>query len=82
MNGSTGLLHPAGKEGVTPLARNIVKLATHVERRLTMGKRGYERVKEIFLEWHMANRIALVLKEVLQKVKNHRKLQILKREDI
>ncbi|KAM7529675.1 hypothetical protein LguiB_033085 [Lonicera macranthoides] len=75
VNGSTGLLHLAGREGVKPLAQNIVKLATHVERRLTMGKRGYERVKEIFLEQHMANRIALVLKEVLQKVKNHRKLQ-------
>ncbi|KAK3025001.1 hypothetical protein RJ639_044610, partial [Escallonia herrerae] len=65
VNGSTGLLHLAGKEGVAPLAKNIVKLATHVERRLTMGKRGYERVKEIFLERHMAHRIAAVLKDVL-----------------
>ncbi|XP_058091946.1 uncharacterized protein LOC131237908 [Magnolia sinica] len=69
INGSTGLLHPAGKEGVTPLAENIVKLATHVERRLTMGRKGYERVKERFLEQHMASRIARVLKEVLQKGK-------------
>ncbi|KAK3026538.1 hypothetical protein RJ639_041835 [Escallonia herrerae] len=44
VNGSTGFLHLAGKEGVAPLAKNIVKLATHVERRLTMGKRGYEKV--------------------------------------
>lgn len=73
VNGSTGLLHPIGKEGVSPLARNIVKLATHVERRLTMGKRGYERVKDIFLEVHMAHRIAAVLKEVLNKVKKHPK---------
>ncbi|GMY28355.1 n-acetyl-alpha-d-glucosaminyl l-malate synthase [Fagus crenata] len=71
VNGTTGLLHPAGKEGVTPLANNIVKLATHVERRLTMGKKGYERVKERFLEHHMSHRIALVLKEVLQKAKSH-----------
>ncbi|XAR73828.1 Phosphatidylinositol alpha-mannosyltransferase [Bertholletia excelsa] len=71
VNGSTGLLHPVGKEGVIPLAKNIVKLATHVERRLTMGKRGYERVKQMFLERHMAQRIAVVLKEVLQKTKNH-----------
>ncbi|KAK2990433.1 hypothetical protein RJ640_011181 [Escallonia rubra] len=71
VNGSTGLLHLAGKEGVAPLAKNIVKLATHVERRLTMGKRGYERVKEIFLERHMAHRIAAVLKDVLQKAKNN-----------
>ncbi|KAI5319656.1 PREDICTED: glycosyl transferase [Prunus dulcis] len=71
VNGTTGLLHPVGKEGITPLAKNIVKLATHVERRLTMGKRGYERVKERFLEHHMANRIAAVLKEVLHKSKSH-----------
>ncbi|CAL5371239.1 unnamed protein product [Camellia sinensis] len=72
VNESTGLLHPVGKEGVTPLAKNIVKLATHVERRLTMGKRGYERVKEMFLERQMAHRIAAVLKEVLQKANNHK----------
>ncbi|KAF4383287.1 hypothetical protein F8388_009318 [Cannabis sativa] len=71
VNGTTGLLHPAGKEGVTPLAKNIVKLATHVERRLTMGKRGYEKVKERFLEHHMADRIATVLKEVLRRSKSH-----------
>lgn len=71
VNGTTSFLHPVGKEGVTPLANNIVKLATHVERRLTMGKKGYERVKEMFLEHHMSHRIALVLKEVLQKAKSH-----------
>ncbi|KAH9623989.1 hypothetical protein KSS87_010107 [Heliosperma pusillum] len=71
VNETTGLLHPVGKDGVTPLARNIVKLATHVERRLTMGKKGYGRVKERFLEYHMAERIAFVLKEVLKKAKNH-----------
>ncbi|KAL2892744.1 N-acetyl-alpha-D-glucosaminyl L-malate synthase [Bienertia sinuspersici] len=71
VNETTGLLHPAGKDGVTPLARNMVKLATHVERRLTMGWKGYERVKERFLEHHMAERIAYVLKEVLRKAKNH-----------
>ncbi|GMI91286.1 hypothetical protein like AT1G75420 [Hibiscus trionum] len=71
VNGTTGLLHPAGKEGVMPLANNIVKLATNVEKRLTMGKKGYERVKERFLEHHMSERIAKVLKEVLQKAKRH-----------
>lgn len=70
-NGTTGLLHPAGKEGVTPLANNIVKLATHVEKRLTMGKKGYERVKDKFLEHHMSERIAYVLKEVLRKANSH-----------
>lgn len=67
VNGSTGLLHPVGKGGVTPLANNIVKLATHVEKRLTMGKKGYERVKERFMEKHMSDRIALVLKDVLAR---------------
>ncbi|KAH7567221.1 hypothetical protein JRO89_XS07G0034000 [Xanthoceras sorbifolium] len=71
VNGTTGILHPAGKEGVTPLANNMVKLATHVERRLTMGKKGYERVKERFLEHHMSERIAFVLKQVLQHAKTH-----------
>ncbi|OWM75032.1 hypothetical protein CDL15_Pgr021383 [Punica granatum] len=70
VNGSTGLLHPAGKEGVTPLASNIVKLATDVEKRSEMGRKGYERVKERFLEDHMSQRIALVLKEVLEKAKS------------
>ncbi|ONK81240.1 uncharacterized protein A4U43_C01F26880 [Asparagus officinalis] len=69
VDGTTGLLHPAGKEGVTLLAKNIVKLATHVEQRQTMGRKGYERVKERFMEHHMAERIALVLKEVIQKSK-------------
>ncbi|KAI8032904.1 N-acetyl-alpha-D-glucosaminyl L-malate synthase [Camellia lanceoleosa] len=66
VNERTGLLHPVGKAGVTPLAKNIAKLAIHVERRLTMGRRGHGRVKEMFLERHMAHRIAAVLKEVLQ----------------
>ncbi|KAK4368082.1 hypothetical protein RND71_011874 [Anisodus tanguticus] len=69
LNGTTGLLHPAGKEGIMPLAKNIVKLATHVERRLTMGKKGYERVKDRFLEHHMEERIAAVLQDVFQKAK-------------
>ncbi|XP_027353847.1 uncharacterized protein LOC113864397 isoform X2 [Abrus precatorius] len=69
VNETTGLLHPVGKEGVTPLANNIVKLATHVEKRLTMGKKGYETVKERFMEHHMSHRIALVLKEVLRKAR-------------
>ncbi|KAL5557378.1 hypothetical protein UlMin_039614 [Ulmus minor] len=71
VNGTTGLLHPIAKDGVIPLAKNIVKLTTHVERRLTMGKRGYKRVKEMFLEYHMADRIARVLKEVLHRSKSH-----------
>lgn len=71
VNGSTGLLHPVGKVGIIPLSKNIVKLATHVERRLTMGRKGYERVKERFLEQHMASRIARVLKEVLDYSKHH-----------
>ncbi|KAL6504422.1 hypothetical protein OROGR_026345 [Orobanche gracilis] len=69
VNGTTGLLHPAGKEGVTPLAENMVRLATNIELRMTMGMKGYARVKEMFLEHHMTNRISLVLKEVLQNAR-------------
>lgn len=71
VNGTTGLLHSVGKMGVTPLAKNMVKLASHVEQRLTMGRRGYERVKDMFLEAHMAHRISTVLKDVLRKSKIH-----------
>ncbi|XP_010060989.2 uncharacterized protein LOC104448789 [Eucalyptus grandis] len=72
VHGSTGWLHPAGKEGVIPLAENIIKLATQKETRLTMGKKGYERMKEQFLEHHMAQRIALVLEEVLQNARRQK----------
>ncbi|XP_027148996.1 uncharacterized protein LOC113749446 [Coffea eugenioides] len=71
LNGTTGWLHPAGKEGVTALAENIIKLSTDVNMRLRMGKKGYERVKEIFLEHHMSHRISVVLKDVLRKAKNN-----------
>ncbi|CAM8907795.1 hypothetical protein QQ045_010330 [Rhodiola kirilowii] len=70
VNGLTGLLHPVGKSGLTPLAKNMIKLATHVEQRLTMGRRGYERVKEMFLEVHMAQRISTVFMDILQKSKS------------
>ncbi|KAK6118887.1 hypothetical protein DH2020_047369 [Rehmannia glutinosa] len=69
VNGTTGWLHPPGKEGVTPLAENIIRLATDIKTRRTMGRKGYSRVKEMFLEHHMSRRISLVLKEVLQKAK-------------
>ncbi|XP_051224308.1 uncharacterized protein [Lolium perenne] len=71
LDGSTGLLHPAGKEGVMPLAKNIVRLASNVEQRVSMGNRGYARVKERFMEYHMADRIAKVLKEVLRRSQQH-----------
>ncbi|XP_073020543.1 uncharacterized protein [Primulina eburnea] len=67
VNGTTGWLHQTGKDGVAPLVANIVQLATHLETRTTMGKKGHARVKEMFLEHHMSYRISLVLKEVLRK---------------
>lgn len=70
INGTTGWLHPAGKEGVTPLAENIMRLAKDAEMRLAMGKKGYDRVKETFLEKHMSQKIAFVLKDVLRKSNN------------
>ncbi|KAB2628165.1 hypothetical protein D8674_032960 [Pyrus ussuriensis x Pyrus communis] len=54
--------------GGTSLTNNIVKLATHVERRCWKTRK---RVKERFLEPHMAQRIASVLRELLQKAKSH-----------
>ncbi|KAK8946163.1 hypothetical protein KSP40_PGU000389 [Platanthera guangdongensis] len=64
-DGVTGLLHPVGKEkGVMTLAENIVILATQADRRLAMGKEGYRKVKEKFMEHHMAERIASVLKQL------------------
>ncbi|GFP98876.1 lipopolysaccharide core biosynthesis mannosyltransferase lpsb [Phtheirospermum japonicum] len=45
VNGTTGWLHPAGKEGITHLAENIVRLATNVEMRMSMGMKCYGRVK-------------------------------------
>jgi glycosyltransferase involved in cell wall biosynthesis len=71
VDGSTGLLHPAGKEGVAPLAKNMVRLASHEEDRVSMGRKGYGRVKEMFMEHHMAGRIAAVLQEVLKKSREH-----------
>ncbi|XP_047329340.1 uncharacterized protein LOC124932716 [Impatiens glandulifera] len=67
INGKTGMLHPVGKDGVYPLAENIVELATIVEKRLKMGEMGYDLVKEVFTEHHMSERIASVLKDVLHK---------------
>lgn len=46
VNGSIGFPHLLKNKGVTPHARNMVKLAIHVEKRLTMGKRGYDRVQK------------------------------------
>ena len=65
VDGSTGLLHPVGKEGVSSLAKNIINLATQEKQRSAMGRKGYERMEETFMERHMAQRIADVLKEVL-----------------
>ncbi|KAJ3694299.1 hypothetical protein LUZ60_009779 [Juncus effusus] len=72
INGTTGILHPVGKDGIIPLANNIVYLATHVQKRVTMGRKGYERVKERFMEHHMAENIARVLDRVLRKSKGNR----------
>uniref|UniRef100_A0A7N1A687 Glycosyl transferase family 1 domain-containing protein n=1 Tax=Kalanchoe fedtschenkoi TaxID=63787 RepID=A0A7N1A687_KALFE len=67
VDGTTGYLHPAGKEGVRDLAKNIIKVATDTQTRQTLGRNGYKRVKEMFLEHHMAQRIAAVLQDVLRK---------------
>ncbi|CAM8981734.1 unnamed protein product [Rhodiola kirilowii] len=72
VDGTTGYLHPAGKEGVMPLVENIIKLATNsADARQALGRNGYKRVKEMFLEHHMAQRIAAVLQDVLKKSQSH-----------
>lgn len=71
VDGTTGYLHPTGKQGITPLAKNIVKIATNAQTRQTLGRNGYKRVKQLFLEHHMAKRIADVLQDVLQKSQSH-----------
>ena len=63
VDGSTGLLHPAGKEGVAPLAKNIVRLASRAEQRASMGKKGYGRVNESEMNMapFMSFRVILVI---------------------
>ncbi|MCO5608870.1 hypothetical protein L7F22_063088 [Adiantum nelumboides] len=65
VNGTTGLLHPVGKEGVPVLARNMVHLANDAAMRKEMGQRGHERVQQRFLEKHMAQRIGRVLEHFI-----------------
>ncbi|KAI5070902.1 hypothetical protein GOP47_0013153 [Adiantum capillus-veneris] len=65
VNGTTGLLHPVGKEGVGVLTRNMVHLANDASMRKEMGRRGYERVQQRFLEEHMAQRIGWVLQHFI-----------------
>lgn len=71
-NTSRSSIHSSRKEGVTPLAKSIVKLAMEADQsRLRMGRNGSERVKEMFLEHYMSHRIASVLREVLQHADAH-----------
>ncbi|MCO5578359.1 hypothetical protein L7F22_032200 [Adiantum nelumboides] len=65
VNGTTGLLHPVGKEGVPVLAKNMVHLANDAAMRKETGKRGHERVQQHFLEKHMAQRIGRVLEHFI-----------------
>ncbi|KAG0610036.1 hypothetical protein M758_7G033700 [Ceratodon purpureus] len=65
VNGSTGRLHPVGKEGVHLLAQNIRDLTFDKSLRVKMGMRGYARVKQKFMEHHMCERLGPVLQTVL-----------------
>ncbi|CAN4083340.1 unnamed protein product [Withania somnifera] len=55
------------------VAVDVLVQIHQVERWLTMGKKGYEKVKETFLERHMEERIAAVLMDVLPKAKGHQR---------
>lgn len=68
VNGSTGRLHPVGKEGVHLLAQNIRDLTLDKALRIKMGSRGYDRVKEHFMEHHICKRLSLVLQTILSKI--------------
>lgn len=65
VNRIIGFLYNVGKEGVLLFVRNIVKLVINVEMRMIMGKKGYERVKEMFMEYYMFYWIVFVFREVL-----------------
>ncbi|KAH7331584.1 hypothetical protein KP509_20G041300 [Ceratopteris richardii] len=65
VNGTTGLLHPVGKEGMPILAQNMVQLVNNAAFRASMGRNGHGRVQERFLEKHMAHRIGQVLQKFL-----------------
>jgi hypothetical protein len=67
VNGSTGRLHPVGKEGVHLLAQNIRDLTFDKSLRIRMGSRGYDRVKQRFMERHMCERLGPVLQTVLSQ---------------
>lgn len=67
MNGTTGRLHPVGKDGVHILAKNMRDLILDKSLRIRMGSRGYERVKQQFLESHMCERLGRVFRTVLPR---------------
>lgn len=67
VNGSTGRLHPVGKDGVHVLAQNIRDLTFDKSLRIRMGSEGYARVKQKFMEHHMCERLGLVLQTVLSQ---------------
>lgn len=71
VNGTTGLLHPVGKDGISILAKHMLYLASNATKRFEMGNNGYQRVRERFMERHMAQRIGHVLHEVLDQAKLH-----------
>lgn len=65
MNKSTGWLHPVGKPGITVLAQHMATLSLDEKLRESFGQEGKNRVKQHFMERHMARRIAEVLKKTL-----------------
>lgn len=67
MNGTTGRLHPVGKEGVSVLAGNMIDLFLDKEIRVSMGERGYQRVNKFFNERQMSERLGHVFEDILSR---------------
>ncbi|KAL0354723.1 UNVERIFIED_CONTAM: N-acetyl-alpha-D-glucosaminyl L-malate synthase [Sesamum radiatum] len=57
----TGLLHPLGRPGAKVLARNLEFLLQNPSARQEMGKRGREKVQNLYLKKHMFQKFGEVL---------------------
>lgn len=65
IEGVTGLLHPAGKEGQTQLAENIRELMNDRRKAQALGEAGFKRVRVHFAEDRLYQELAEIVKRVL-----------------
>lgn len=57
-DGVTGLLHPIGREGIEPLARNLELLLGDPSTRERLGKNGRLKVENMYMKQHMYVKLA------------------------